>query len=314
MSKLLRYAVAAVAIVAVSIAVCGATLERLYADEANAPGYDIAVGGGYAYVSGNDGVCIYDIRDPDSAYRLVEPKWAGGTVFGLWLEEETLYVASPPQGLLIADVSDPANPEIVGRYPGSVGDLFVYDEVAYIGSYGTNLVAVDVSDPANPERIASFGWTNPNGAAASGDYVYVTDPSRGIVKLDVSDRLNPIEAGTLSASGSAYRLETRGAWLLSANYAAGIRVYSLDNPRFPRLYLTMSDTGEAWDVSGEYPILCVADLQEGLEVVDASAPHASREIAADASVAPHALEYADGYVHLADQDEGYVIYRLTLDP
>jgi len=61
-------------------------------------------------------------------------------------------------------------------------------------------------------------------------------------------------------------------------------------------------------------VVRVADLQQGLEALDATAPHASRTIVSDATVAPHALEYVDGYVHLADQDEGYVLFCLTLDP
>jgi len=308
------YLVIGVGLGVISLAACGATLERLFADPARRPGYDVAVGGGFAYVGGNDGVAVYDIRDPEDTRLVLEPDWAGGGVFGLWLEGSTLYVASPPQGLLIFDVADPTSPVRLGHHPEGVGDVFVHRGLAYVGSYGTNLRVLDVSDPASPIEIEEFGWTNPNGAAASGDYVYVTDPMRGIVTLDVSDPTSPVERGLLPDSGSGYRLEADGDWLIAAMYSRGLRVYRLDNPQWPRLQHTIFDSGEAWDASGEYPIVCVGDLQEGLEILDVSAPYGQRDIASDDSVAPHALEYADGYVHLADQDEGYVLYRLTLDP
>jgi hypothetical protein len=307
--------------VAVSLALLGfaalvaspAALERLYADPGEAPGYDVAVGGGYAYVSGNDGVSIYDIREPERASRVAEPDWVGGPAFGLWLEDATLYVAAIDRGLLIVDVSDPLQPEIVGRYGGQVDDVMVHRGVAYVSSYFGNLQSVDVSDPEHPAQLARFSWSNATGAAASGDFVYVTDPHRGIVELDVTDPASPVELRVLADSGGANGLEVRDGWLMAALYTRGLRAYDLADPRSPRLAFTWLDSGEAWDVAGEYPILCTADLQEGVEVIDASAPYGSREIATDADVAPHAIAYADGYLHLADQDEGYVLLRLTLD-
>jgi hypothetical protein len=304
----------AIVLAVAAAAVGAATVERLYADPEKAPGYDIAVGGGCAYVSGNDGVSIYDVRDPESPELVVEPEWLGGPAFGLWIEEGVLYVAAIEQGLLIVDISDPSDPAIVGRYPGRVGDVFVYRGVAYISGFSANLRIVDVSNPESPSLVAEFGWSNANGAAAFGDYVYITDPSRGIVALDVSDPVNPTEVGVLFDSGGANRLEVSGDWLIAAMYSRGLRAYDLTNPRSPRLRFSHADTGEAWDAAGDYPILCVADLQEGVEVIDASAPYSAREIAADVAVAPHAIEYEDGYIHLADQDEGYVLFRLVLDP
>jgi len=310
----MKLCLAALLLVAIAVFSGSAvTLERVFADDTGDTAYDVAVGGGYAYVACNGGVTVYDVRDPENPSLLARPGWLNGAAFGLALTGETLLVAAPRQGLVIADVSDPSNPTILSQHGEQAASVSVHRDVAYVSGYGIPLVLVDVADPRDPTEIVEMGWRGANGAGGKDDFVYVTDPLRGAVILDVSDRLNPVESGLLPGSDSAYRIETRDDWMYVAQYSMGIRVFDISSPHYPRLRFSFPHSGEAWDASGEYPIVCVADLQEGLEILDVSASYASRMIASDDTVAPHALEYADGYVHLADQDEGYVVFRLTLD-
>ncbi|MFC2082870.1 LVIVD repeat-containing protein [Candidatus Bipolaricaulota bacterium] len=292
----------------------GQTIETIFSDYTGETAYDVVVGDGYAYVSNNGGISIYDIRDPENLALLTHPQWAGGSVFGLDLAGSILYAAAAGQGfLLIADVSDPAAPVILTRYGSGAGIVYVHNEVAYVGGYGRTLELVDVSTPAQPSHLLDLGFTGASGVAGIGDYVFITDPARGVVQFDMTDPTNPVELGVLRNTWSAYKLEIRNDTLHIARYSQGILVFSLSNPRYPVGAFSFPHSGEAWDVSGSYPILCVADLQEGVEVIDASAPYSSRMAAVDTSYAPHAIEYADGYIHLADQDEGYVLLRLVLD-
>ncbi len=57
-----------------------------------------------------------------------------------------------------------------------------------------------------------------------------------------------------------------------------------------------------------------AGLQEGTELIGSSVQGAPALVAQDRTLAPHSVYYADGYVHVADQDEGYVLLRLTDEP
>lgn len=308
------YSICAVTLLGLAAAAPATTIRRVYADAAGDTAYDVAVGDGYAYVSCNGGISIYDVRDPENPHLLTHPSWSGGPAFGLWLDGALLYAAAISNGLLVADVSNPANPVILSRYGAQAGSVVVHRNVAYVSGFSKRLELVDVSDPANPARIAELGWVYSSGAAGITDHVFVTDPGRGIVNLNVADPAHPSEIGILVDSAGAYRLEIRGTWLIAALYSRGIRAYDVSDPLHPQLVFTFRHSGEAWDVSGEYPILCVGDLQEGVEIVDASAPYARQMAASDGSFVPHALEYANSYIHLADQDEGYVLLRLVLDP
>lgn len=272
--------------VALPLTGLGVTLERVYADVTGDTAYDVAVGGGYAYVACNGGVSIYDIRDPENPSLLTQPGWLSGAAFGLGLVDDVLYVAAPRAGLVIADVSDPSSPRILSQHGESAASVAVYRDVAYVSGYGKLLELVDVADPANPATIMELGWYNANGVGGKDEFVYVTDPSRGALILDVSDRLNPVELSSLPGSDSAYRIEVRGDWMYVAQYSFGVRVFDVSRPRYPRLRFSFPHSGEAWDASGDYPIVCVADLQEGLEILDASASYNARMIASNGTVAP----------------------------
>jgi len=301
-------------IAAAGIGGSAATLERFYADDRGDTAYDVAVGGGCADISCNGGVSIHDIRDPDNPSLLVHPGWIDGAAFGLALNGETLLIASPRQGLFIADGSDPSDPIILAQHGDPAASAGVHRDGSLVSGYGRPLVLVDVADPANPTEIVEMGWRGANRVGGKEDFACVTDPERGAVLLDLSDRTNPSEIRVLAGCDSVYRIEVRGDWMYVAQCAFGVRVFDISSPRYPTSRFCFPHSGEAWDASGEYPVVCVADLQEGLEVLDATAPYASRTIASDATVAPHALEHVDAYVHLADQDEGYVLFRLTPDP
>jgi hypothetical protein len=77
----------------------------------------------------------------------------------------------PFGGVAIADISDPAHPNIVGRFSlpenrcsglPDGGPVFtphnplVVGELAFITWYAAGLQALDVSDPSNPERVGQF--------------------------------------------------------------------------------------------------------------------------------------------------------------
>jgi len=309
----LAWATCWVTVAGLPLATCGATLECVYADDTGDTTYDVVVGRGYAYVSSNGGVSIYDVRDPERPQLIADPGWARGAAFGLRLVDSILYVAAIDQGLLIVDVSDPAALAVLAQCGAGAVDVFVHRGIAYVSAMVRDLEVVDVSDPTASTPLSSLSWGNVDGVTGLGDHVYITDRARGIARLDVSNPARPVELGVLSNSLGAYRLEIRGDWLFAAMYVRGVRAYDVSRPHAPLLAFTFSHTGEAWDAGGEYPIMYVADLQEGVEVLDASAPYASGMIASDATLAPHALACESGYIHVADQDEGYVLLRLALD-
>ena len=214
-------------------------------------------------------------------------------------------------GSVIADVSNPAEPTILSRIEGFI--IAVQDGIAYAGGIGQPLKLLDVSDPAAPTLLSELPWIGVRSVASSGDVAFVMHPARGVVQVDISNPTQPIEMSTLRNTAGAYRLEIRDDKLSIAMYARGVMLWDVENPQYPTALFGYTDTGEAWDASSEYPIVCVGDLQEGVEVLDASASFLNRLIVEDPRWSPHSLWFEDGLIHLADQDDGYVLLRLHLE-
>jgi len=311
-----RLAVMSALLLVVTGGVCygEATLSRTFQDDTGGTAYVVTVGDGYAFVSNNAGISIYDVRNPEAPEFVTLYETPSGGVFDLAFVDTTLYAAAIRDGLLILDVSNPADPMLLGSYGRDVVNVSVHNGVAYVGQIGRNVERVDVSDPAHPVVLSQLAWGGDISVAGSDRIVFVTHPSRGIVTFDVTDPQNVMECGVVPGTASAYQIEVRGDELFVAHFGQGISVFSITDPRYPARLFSFPHTGEAYHASGEYPWVCVADLQEGVEVVDGSVPAAPVLVARDQTLAPHSVYYADGYVHVADQDEGYVLLRLTVQP
>jgi len=99
------------------------------------------------------------------------------------------YVASGESGLTIINVSNPANPVLVGRFSlsGYTRDCSVSGSFVYLAHSLRGVVAVDVSNPARPRGAA---WFNTPGATcgveAAGDYIYAADQIGGLHVLSVN--------------------------------------------------------------------------------------------------------------------------------
>jgi len=138
----------------------------------------------------------------------------GGAVNAVAVQGDTAYVGVGPR-LVILDVSDPANPEVLGQspvYPDFVQDVAVAGDpstalrqaqdtssgqvYAYVAAGNGGLRVVDVSDPAAPTEVGSY---DPPGraraVAVQGNYAYVAYDQRGLRIVDVSDPAAPAEVG-----------------------------------------------------------------------------------------------------------------------
>ncbi|MBU1050852.1 hypothetical protein KKG90_12625 [Candidatus Bipolaricaulota bacterium] len=286
-------------------------LTRVYQDDTGGTAYGVAVGNGFAFVSNNEGVSIYDIGHPEDPGFVTLYETPSGGAFDLSIIDSMLYVAAIRDGLMILDVANPAEPTLLGSYGHDVTCAFVHHQMAFVCQMGRSMELVDVSDPAHPVLISRFDWGGDLGFAASGDIVYVTQPGRGIVLLDVADPRTIVERGVIPNTLTAYKLEARDGTLYVSQFGQGISAFDIADPLHPIRLVSFPNSGEAYVASGVLPYICVADLQEGVEVIDASVASAPRLVARETTLAPHAVFYADGYVHVADQDEGYVVLRLA---
>ncbi|HPA81843.1 MAG TPA: hypothetical protein PLS95_13575 [Thermoanaerobaculales bacterium] len=239
----------------------------------------IAVAGTTAYVadSSNDLVRIIDVSNPNSPVEV--NSFPTGWARGLAATAGLCLVASIPEGLEVADVSDPASAAVVGRVPG-VGisrDVDSDGAIAVVADdFGHGLRVLDVSDPASPQEIGWLPYPEmwPTRSELVGDLAYVAAGTLWIV--DVSQPSSPVElsitrpAGLGSCWDSTVVDELAFLPLLYDQPPSGILALDVSNPALPYEL----GRGGDWDstgiaVDGTYAYTVGTD---GLHIVDVSDP------------------------------------------
>lgn len=153
------------------------------------------------------------------------------------------YLVAWGYGLVVADLSDPAQPTELGRleygFPSAVA---ASGDFAYLGTAtnGGILQVVDVSDPAHPTPRGALGVTTINRLQVHGDYVYAADELSGVHVFDVSDPDAPVEvalwsdgcADTLGMVASDIELNADGT-LAAVACGTGMQLLDLSQPAAP---------------------------------------------------------------------------------
>ena len=163
----------------------------------------IHVDGRYAYVAGDVtpyltekdrrdryGLLVLDIQDrskPEVIGAIRTPGSSSRRPEVVCVKDEYAYVAGQDRDFQVIDISDKANPRLVGHIEhGSVGrsrsitDIHVVGDYAYVTERGSGiwqaLLVVDISSPSNPRIVAAMGTPGPaTGVSVSGDYIFVAD-------------------------------------------------------------------------------------------------------------------------------------------
>ena len=255
-------------------------------------------------------------------------------VQGVFLDGETAYLANGEDGLVILDLSDPANPVEVGRYPlESAKNVQVVEGVAYVVAQGVlqdntaledRVVVLDVADPANPLLLGEFTPEGPyvhrtlNEFAVEGDTFYLVTSDR-LVVMDISDLGQPRNLGELSFNSnisSPGLCVADGVAYIQANT---LTVVDLSDPANP-VELAGFDGGWGSDVTVADGTAYLAGWDNGLTVLDVSDP--SRpiklggflELVGDYSQIPTGAATRQTVLDVSLNGEiAYLTYRFGLD-
>ena len=183
--------------------------EFSFSSNISSPG--VAISGGIAYLQANE-LHVVDVRNPAETIEIggFDTGWGASIV----VDNQTAYLASWSEGLIILDISDPAKPiklgqylELVGNYdllpPGAQSrqtllDVSVSGDIAYLTynfgeDHGTwtqvlesGVIAVDISDPTHPTKVDVYSELDgASSIMAVDDLVYVTDSTRGLIVLSL---------------------------------------------------------------------------------------------------------------------------------
>ena len=163
------------------------------------------VSGNRLYLAdGANGLLICDVTAPDQPILL--GRAAVSNALRTRLFGNRAIVAGGSAGFFIIDISNPSAPVILGSVntPGFTVDAAIKDQIAYIGDQNS-LRIYDISNPAAPIFMTQI--TDPSalpgtplavwayGTEVFENYLYVTDPARGLHVFDLSNPTSPRRVG-----------------------------------------------------------------------------------------------------------------------
>ncbi|MBK8164493.1 MAG: hypothetical protein IPK64_00865 [bacterium] len=225
--------------------------------------------GGVLYAATYDGrLLALDVADPPAptlAGALALPDFATS----LSVREGALWLTVCNTGLVKVDTSAPLAPAVADliELPG-----LSYD-VAHTG--GVSLVAgkgdLRVVDPDEQRPQASQGWFRaPSGFGAvafAGDRAFGLDYFEGLLTLDVTDPLHPVETARLPLGGDQRAIALGGGHAFVAAGLGGLHAIDLADPDQPTLALTMFSGASVRDVEKVGDLLLVSKDAAGVETL-----------------------------------------------
>lgn len=172
------------------------------------------------------------------------------------------YLVDGNFGLLIYNVSNPAEPILVGQLQiaGSSSDLEVIGDLVAIANGIAGVQIVDVSVPADPQLVGVY---NP------GEYIWETGRvgsdlvvaagAQGIQIVSLSDATQPTKIGEYPDITDANDFENRGDYLFVANGMNGLVILNAANRSSPTMIGATAPGFSANGValSGDYALLSV---------------------------------------------------------
>jgi len=122
------------------------------------------------------------------------------------------YVAAGDYGLQVIDITNPANPQIVGSVhtPGLAGGVAVSGSYAYVADR-YSLQVIDITNPAIPQIVGSAGTPGQaGGVTVSGTHAYVTANDYGLQVIDITNPASPQIVGSVDTPGHASGVAVSG--------------------------------------------------------------------------------------------------------
>jgi hypothetical protein len=274
-----------------------------YAPSVTGHAVTVDLQGDYAYVAEFSGVFqVFDVSDPCNPVRLPGHVTTSPVEIGdVDVHGNRAYLANDTNGLAVYDITDPASPTFVasrrdGTYLHDVhfdGAQYLYG--GYIYSGGAEFVIYDVA--ASPIQLMStydvIGTRHAIHLDVVGTraYVYSANGVPSLEILDVSDRVNPVQLGSLTHDYDTYghfgRMEVRGdfAYVATApsSVDGGLLIIDVSNETAPVVkgFASVPDAatvpwrGPGLDVDGDRAYLATTS---GLRVFDVSDPAAPTEV------------------------------------
>ena len=277
--------------------------------------YEVYVDDNYAFVAKNEGTLIFDITNPSRPMKI------GGVLmddsaFGVYAENDTLFIAGVSNGFIMANISNPQDPIIMGEYSdgGSANCVCVEGAYAFLTEYPRGFEILNITDPKEISKVGVYddGGEFRNVAIKDG-LAYLADPANGLKVINITDPSSPERIRTVAGTQSVIDLYIHEDLLFLGCHGNGVRILDISTPRTPSVLGQYNKPdGEAWGVTGNTTHLYVADLHRGVYLLNISNPTTPIEVAYFSNAAPHDIFNDGKYIYLADQDTELNIFDSNL--
>lgn len=267
-------------------------------------GYDICIKENCAYISSNDGLEIIDIQDPYNPKRKTRLDITDGS-FGVYIEGDTAFIAADTSGLVIANITNPLEPVIIGQSSnhGVASNVFVHENLAFLACYEDGLKIFDVSNKTNPIKIGEYTESGRiDNVVCRDDILYLTNPNLGVEVINITNPSVPVKIATISEASSATGISIFDNFLFVGCYDSSVWIIDISSPIYPSIIGSHSDSdgGEALGVIGNSTHLYIAD-NYGIEYKNISnLPSITEEAEIRVGInAAHDIEFKGNYLFVA---------------
>lgn len=189
--------------------------------------------------------------------------------YDVQVENGIAYIASFDGALLVADVSDPASPVLLGSVdtPGNSWDLVLQNNHIFLADYVEGLQVIDVSDPALPTLVANYAtYQYAHNVAVKDSHVLVSK-WYGVDILDVTNPSNPLLVGQIETIGGAFGIEIVNDTAYISGDVEGVYVVDISDITKPLITGIVDSPGSALHSQVDGDKVYVADSTAGLSIL-----------------------------------------------
>jgi hypothetical protein len=242
---------------------------------ANNNAFAVKVVDGFAYLSvWNSGLQIIDVSFPPNPVPV--SALSAGNVVAARVDGGRAYIADSAEHLVVADVSDPSHPSVLGScaITGGVAGLEIVGGYAFVAAAGGGLALVDIDLPTAPLVTKELPSIAGNSVAVrmSNGRAYLADAVSGLLVVDLVGPQHPAFVTNLATAGSVKSLAVAGTHLYLAEDVAGMEIVDIVQPGVPvvsgRHFPTLTPI-RALDVEGNFAYTVGPN---GLQVISVANP------------------------------------------
>jgi hypothetical protein len=175
------------------------------------------------------GVVLLDVTDPTNP-ALIGTADTPGQAQRVAFEAERAYVADSYSGVSVLKVNSPRSPSLLSSFQTEerAYGITVTNQIGFIADGDSGLTIVDFTNAQSPSKLSKYSL-RPGLAQSlfkSGNYIFITAQSRGVVRFDVSNVRSPVLRHESSSASSSQGLcpGSNNSNVFVADFGAGFRV------------------------------------------------------------------------------------------